>query len=128
MITKRILFLILLSTINTAQMKTDDECVAPTTGAIISDAAAMTDYIAEIIISCKTEKNPQKIKELISKAIKVLANMIQSIIEKRRLKKLNRSININGFDFSEISGQTLEEEIEQMIHTIILKAGVDDVN
>lgn len=124
MITKRILFFTILCISKNFYINSNDEKAAPTVGTIITDVVTMTDDIAEIIITCKTEKDPKKIKALISNIVKALANIIESIIEKRKLKKLNRSLSINEFDFSDISAQSLEEEIEQIIYAIIQKAGV----
>lgn len=124
MITKRILFLTILCISNSFYIICNDEQPVPTVGTIISDVVTMTDDIAEIIVACKTEKDPKKIKALVSNLVKAIANLIESIIEKRKLKKLHRSISINEFDFSDISTQSLEEEIEQIMYTIMQKAGV----
>jgi hypothetical protein len=119
---KLILFFSMLCISNHFYAIADNETPAPTVGAIINDVVSMTDDIAEMIIICKTEKDPQKIKALIASIVKSIANIIESIIEKRRLKKLNRSISIDDFDFSDISSQSLEEEVEQILYAVLLKA------
>ncbi len=80
----------------------------------------MTDDIAEIIITCKAEKDPKKIKALIASLIKSIASIVETIIEKRRLKKLNRSVSLEEFDFSEISSKSLEQEIEEVVIKLFL--------
>lgn len=125
---KRILFFSILFMPNYFYTIADNETPAPTVGTIITDVVGMTDDIAEMIIVCKTEKDPQKIKALISSIVKSIANIIESIIEKRRLKKLNRSISINEFNFSDISSQSLEAEIEQILCAILLKTKVGNEN
>lgn len=120
---KRILFFLILCSPNYFYTITENEIITPTIGEIINDVVGMTDDIAEIIITCKTEKDPKKIKLLISKLVKALTNIIESIIEKRKSKKLNRSISIDQFDFSNISANSLEKEIEQIVCMIIEKAG-----
>jgi len=126
MIAKRILFLAIMCISNSFHLSCNEEQPAATAGTILSDVVTMTDDIAEIIMTCKTEKDPKKIKELVSHIVKVLANLIESIIEKRKLKKIHRSISINEFDFADISGKSLEEEIEQIVYAIIQKAGVSN--
>ena len=126
MIAKRILFFISILFISHLSIKPEDNKPDPTIGTIISDVAMMTDDIAEMIIVCKAEKDPKKIKALIASLVKSIANIIETIVEKRRLKKLNRSISIEEFDFSDISSKSLEQEIEEIICAIIHKARVNN--
>ena len=128
MFTKRLLLLFMICISSQFYMIADDEAPTTNIAAIITDAATITDDIAEIILTCKTEKDPKKIKLLVSRIVKSIANIIEAIIEKRKLKKLSRSISINDFDFSAISSQDLETEIEQYIQTILIKAGLNNEN
>lgn len=126
---KKSLFFLILCMLHQAHITCQDEKHNnQTTETIVSDVVAMTDHIADMIITCKTEKDPQKIKSLITSIIKSLASIIEQIVEKRRLKKMHRSISINEFDFSDISSLSLEEEVEQVIRAIIKKTGVDNDN
>ena len=123
---KQIIFLVSILYISHLSIKPEDNKPDRTIGTIISDVAMMTDDIAEMIIVCKAEKDPKKIKALIASLVKSIANIIEAIVEKRRLKKLNRLISIEEFDFSDISSKSLEQEIEGIICAIMYKAKVDN--
>lgn len=91
------------------------------TSALLADIATMTDDIAELVITCKTEKDPKKIKVIVASLIKALMNMIETIVEKRRQKKLNRSLAIDLFDFSQISPNSLDQDLNDIILLIAQK-------
>ena len=82
---------------------------------VISDVALITDGVAEMIVECKTEKDPQKITVIIVKLITAITNIVRMILEKRRAKRGYRSF---------IDDQTIDQEIEDIVHQILKKAGI----
>lgn len=104
-----------------ASIQPEQPCSPATFESIMSNVVTMTDDIAELIIVGKQEKDPKKIKVIALNIIKAISNLVEIIIEKRRLKKLNRSISIESFDFASVSSQSIHEEIEETLNQIVQK-------
>ena len=109
------LFFILFSFIFNATISSDKS------EEIITNVAEITDNIAELIIESKTEKDPKKIKIIVAAIIKALASIVEIIVEKRKHKKFNRAISLENFNFSDISSKSIDQEIEEILLTIIQK-------
>lgn len=114
-------FNILLTSTSFASTEPEQPVHPATLESIISNVVTMTDDIAELIVMSKQEKDPKKIKAIVINIVKGISNLVEIIIEKRRLKKLNRSIDIESFDFSDISSQSIHEEIEETLRLILQK-------
>lgn len=90
---------------------TESQQASTTAETIISNVTEMTENIAVLILTCKTEKDPQKIKPHVKKLIQIVAALVETIIEKRKSKKLNRSQLSNSVEY----------EIEKIINCIVEK-------
>lgn len=89
---------------------TESQQASTTAETIISNVTEMTENIALLILTCKTEKDPQKIKPHVKKLIQIVAALVETIIEKRKSKKLRSPLS-----------HSVEYEIEKIINCIVEK-------
>ena len=109
------LFYLLCCLISHQTIQTNDPSTIHLAQHIIADVTTMTDDIAQLIITCKTEKDPEKIKACVISLTQAIAHMVTMIVEKRKnSKSQSRS--------SSLSIALQQEEIELLMHMIIKKS------
>lgn len=81
---------------------------------IINEVADITDDVANLIVNCKTEKNPDVTKTAVINLIQHIASITQAIIE----KKSQRS----QYKFIDICDIPEEELLDIIANNIIKKA------
>ncbi|MBI2353251.1 hypothetical protein HYV11_03370 [Candidatus Dependentiae bacterium] len=112
MLNKNILFFVILTSSFQlfSQEKSSSEKI------IFDNVANATDEIAELIIDCRKEKDPQRIKNYIRRLVQIVVAVTEIFIEAKRMKRLSRSGNLHSqADFDRVIAQQDLEEIVRLV-------------